>query len=246
MTIQSPVWSRTAKEVALYLPIFLALFLIGIAGGRAIGMVLHFQMPGEGASFSTRETGSGQHNLVLLIVDHISSPQPHLEGVWLLITLPGSSTLTLVPVFPAPTSQASSMADTFAMNTDDQPVPEFLDRLTDQILWDHYLVIDNDGISSTLDTFEAAALGVSNPDHETSLHTDQQLTLEQQIIYWQSICEYLSTFGGKDEIEILINQVSSNFTTNLSWDELPLYPLDVEHVGVNVSCEFPTLNSISP
>lgn len=246
MTLQSPVWSRTAKEVALYLPIILAFFLIGIAGGRAIGMALHFQMPGEGASFSTGKTGSGQHNLVLLIVDHISSPQPHLEAVWLLITLPDSSTLTLVPVFPGPSSQANAMTDTFAMNSDHQPDSEFLDRLTDTVLWDRYLVIDRNGIFSTLDTFEAAALGVSNPGHETTLHTDQQLTLEQQIIYWQSICEYLSTFGSKDDIERLINQVSSNFSKNISWDELPLYPLDVEHIGLNVSCEFPTLNSISP
>jgi hypothetical protein len=215
-------------------------------GGRAAGMVFRIQAPDENNLISTRDRGNGQRNLALLLVDHISAHQPVLEGVWLLITLPENSILTMVPVYPDQLHQEPSLAEDFRMTEAHQPSSEFLDLLTEQVLWDHYLVVDREGISFLLDTFEAAGIDTSITNADISALADRQLTLEQQTSLWQSMCAYLSRIDDRHEFEILFNQVSSKFSTNLSLEELPLYPWRAEINGAGLSCEFPTLNFVSP
>jgi hypothetical protein len=209
-------------------------------------MALHDQASLDGALISTIDRGNGQHNLVLLLVDQISAQQPGLEGIWLLISLPHSSTLTIVPVFPDQDQQVNPLSETFAMTENNQPGADFLNLLTERILWNDFLVIDRKGIAFVMDAFEAAAQDGQSTFPDIALAASPQLTLESQISLWQSMCDTLSRVDGRDEFENLYSQISAHFSTNLSWEELPLYRLGTENSEVKLGCEFPTLNLISP
>jgi hypothetical protein len=243
------------QDFSLYLPIFLVLLVIGIVGGRSAGMMLHLDAPDKPALISTQARGNGQHNLIVLIVDRLTIHQPKLEGIWLLITIPENPKLTLVPIFPnsqdeLPSTPSYSAA--FGMNTANQPSAQFLDLLTEQVLWDHYLITDRNGASSILNNLETASMNVPNMQVSvsTAMNSDAgstpELTLEQQTQLWQTACSNLTNLSKTGEIETLFNQLSSYFETNLNWDQLPLNSWVTARDEILLECDFPTLNLNAP
>jgi hypothetical protein len=209
-------------------------------------MALHEPASLDGALISTSDGQNSQHNMVLLLVDQISAEQPGLEGIWLLISLPQNSMLTIVPVYPGQDQQLNQLAETFAMTEKNQPGPEFLDLLTEHILWHDFLVIDREGIALVMDAFEADAPGGQVNLPETASTASPRLTLEAQISLWQSMCDTLSRINSRDELVNLYSLVSAYYSSDLSWEERPLYPLGAENSEGKLGCEFPTLNLISP
>jgi hypothetical protein len=248
MPVLSIFRSNRFQDFGLYLPIFLLLLVIGIVGGRSAGMIFQFDAPDNARLVSPQERGNGQRNLIIIFVDQMAAPQPELEGIWLLITYPENPDLTLVPIFPDPNQQAASSksyAETFEMTANNQPGSSFLDLLTENVLWDNYLITDRDGVISILE--DASADGSKAfVSVEAAFPDETALTLEQQTMLWQSVCTYLSEIEGQDEFEILLPKLSSNIFTNLNWDQLPLYPWGVEHEEARLECEFPTLNFTAP
>jgi hypothetical protein len=238
MRIQHSIKSSSFQDFALYIPIFLVLFMIGFLGGRAAGMSYYIQAPDNDNLTSATNRGNGQRNLVLLLVDQLSGQQPQLEGIWLLITLPQSSTLTLVPVYPGHIHKTQSIQESFVMTEGNQPGPEFLDVLTEQFLWDDFLVIDREGISSALNTLDRTGIEAST--------AFPQLSLEEQTSLLQSMCEHLSRFENRNDFNIWFDQVSPHFSTKISWDNFPLNTWGTEGIEDKLGCEFPTLNLISP
>ena len=238
---------KSFQDFALYLPIFLVLLVIGIVGGRSAGMIFQFDAPDNAKLVSTQERGNGQRNLIIIFVDQMAAPQPKLEGIWLLITYPESPDITLVPIFPNNKQQppgSTSYTESFEMTADNQPNSSFLNLLTEQVLWDNYLITDRDGMNSVINILEDGSKALVST--ETAFLNDPELTLEQQTLLWQSTCSHLSKIKRLEEIETLYHKFSINFSTNLNWDELPLYPWALEHEGEKLECEFPTLNLNSP
>lgn len=214
-------------------------------------MIAHSNAPDEPELLTTQVRGNGQRNLIVLSIDQIDAPQPNLEGIWLLITYPGIPNLTLVPIFPNHQENASSStsySEVFAMTPAQIPSPQFLDLLTEKVLWDNYLITDRKGTSSMLKILQEAAEinpGVPDPVENFWLPEMPELTLDQQTQLWETVCSYLSQVSGPDNFEILLDQVSPYLLTNLNWDDLPL-----NHWGnqeeVRLDCDFPTLNLDSP
>ena len=218
-------------------------------------MMLYLDAPEKPALISTQARGNGQHNLIVLIVDKLADHQPKLEGFWLLITIPENPELTLVPIFPNSQDELPSMPSysaAFAMTAANQPGARFLDLLTEQVLWDHYLIIDRNDASSILNYLETASTNVTNTQISvsTAINSDAgstyELTLDQQIQLWQTACSNLTNFSKTNEIETLFNQLSSYIETNLNWDQLPLNSWAAANEEVKVECDFPTLNLNSP
>jgi len=218
-------------------------------------MIFQFDAPDNAKLVSTQERGNGQHNLIIILVDQMTAPQPKLEGIWLLITFPENPDITLVPIFPNSLDEISSTPSysaAFSMNTAKQPSTQFLDLLTEQVLWDHYLITDRNGASSILNNLEIASTNFSNTQISVSnaMNSDAgstpELTLDQQTQLWQIACSNLTNFSNKGEIATLFNQLSSYIETNLNWDELPLNSWAATNEEVKLECDFPTLNLNSP
>ena len=206
--------------------------------------MVYLEQKSGGAVTRTLEIGNGQHNLVLLLVDDLSASRPRLEGIWLLITLPGDARLTLVPVNPLQENIPLQLDEAFETTADNHPSPEFLDSIGELFLWDAYLVVDQMGISSVITAIGAADIGLDQLDEKSA--ASMPLSIDQQTSYWQQVCDRLSTIKTGEDIKYLYQQVASNSITNLFWDRLPLNPWQETPEGVVLGCEFPTINAISP
>jgi hypothetical protein len=246
MSARAVIGNLSNREFARYLPVFLLLFVIGIAGGRAAGMVFKNRAHGENGVLVSREMGISQRNLAVLIVDQLQSPGSRLEGIWLLISAPDITELILVPVHPDQVDWAASLIGKFTLTEKMQPGTDFLDHLTDLLLWDHYLLIDRYGINSIM---SGAALDKTDAPGDSIFHTFRdagQLTLEEQTLFWGSICDELASINNENELEAYFKQFSQNGATDLYRSDMDLLSWINTADGKKITCEFPTLEIVSP
>jgi hypothetical protein len=243
MHVYFPIRSSRFKDIALYLPIFFIFFLIGIVGGRAAGMLLSVKTSDTSYPFTVKSLGNGQRNLVLMLVNENFAGNPELEGIWLLITHPQSSAITLVPVNPGDNERSRKLYESFTVSEDSLPGLTFLDVMSEYLLWDDYLLIDQQGLASVFNNFDSAA---DDTLHVVSSPRSTRLSIEEQTKLWKSMCAYLSQVDEPEQMVKLVQQVSPHFSSSLSWDDLPLYPWAAENYDGNLSCDFPTLIMKSP
>lgn len=193
--------------------------------------------------YTVKNLGNGQRNLALMLVSENFTEKPELEGIWLLITHPQSSRITLVPVVRGDNEKTRNLFASFSMTEDSLPNPTFLDAMSEYLLWDEYLLIDQQGLASVLDSFDSVA---DDTVHLVTSPTSSGPSIEEQTKLWKSICAYLSQVEGPEQMANLVHQVSPHFSSSIAWDDLPLYPWASDNYEGNLSCEFPTLKMISP
>ncbi|MGW8224408.1 MAG: hypothetical protein ACWGOY_01680 [Anaerolineales bacterium] len=213
-------------------------------------MLVFSNAAGENQFLFPPLNGNGQRNLVVLIVDQISAPQPLLKGVWLLVTYPGDPTINLVPIYPKPGPDQSAgvpYAQAFGITPDQKPVPQFLDLLSENFLWNYYLVIDRNSTSAMIELIQEVPFTKSGdenlafeafPPSGGTLDFD---SLDMQLQLWEMVCGYLSQASHPGQFELFLEQVSPGFQTNFNWNELPLYPMQASAEGGELGCKFPTL-----
>ena len=206
---------------------------------------------------SASRINNGQQNLLVITVDQLALAKPVLESIWLLITYPEISNLTLVPIYPSIREDSITahlmLAQTFVMTAQQTPHSEFLELLREKIYWDNYLIADQKGVSSVLrilDQFSERYPGQKNQTNSILLpQTGQEVdrrSLENQIQIWNGVCLDLSRISKADEIENLIQQISPHFHTNLLWEELSQQWSFEQPNDFHMGCEFPTLILNSP
>ena len=128
------------------------------------------------------------------------------------------------------------------------PSPQFLDLLTDKVLWDNYLITDRNGTSTMLKILQEAAeinSEVANPEGNFWLPEGSELSLDQQTQLWKSVCTYLSQVSGPDNYENLLNQISPYLLMNFDLDDLPRNN-SINQEEIRLECDFPTLSHASP
>lgn len=139
---------------------FIRTFQRNRALGWATSSLILFFLLGLGLYSPTQSlatTGSapatGQHNLLVIGVDDLTSQSPLLESVWLVGHFPGNSVFILVPLYPIENddSQNKDLANTFTLNHAGEPDRAFFNLLGRKTWWNNYLVIDEAGIAATLD-----------------------------------------------------------------------------------------------
>lgn len=195
--------------------------------------------------------GNGQRNILFIAVDQIASSTPALESIWLLITYPEITNLTLVPVYPGnqndSTNADTSWVQLFSMRSNQTLNDDFIEAMHDRILWDNYMVIDQSDISSVLNNIKNDADGAGQQEIQASqdilsaIEGFSNTSLDNQVNLWNSVCLELSRYTGLDEIKELLHQISQDVRTNLFWNEI-IQQWTVEDQGeFQIGCEFPTL-----
>jgi len=245
-------------DLVLYAAVFLVLFIIGIMGGRSIGMITHSANNLQQDNLVDPVSGSsnGQWNLLIIAVDQLASPHPSLTGIWLLITSPEIQKLTLVPMFP-PADLELIPADTewnniFSLTSEQEPNVEFLEKLNEQVLWDEYLLIDKGGLVSIWET--ANQLGGFSPASEVQVpeivlprtRVDVDLSLEGQVEIWKTICFELANIAEPDEFAHFLNQIEPHIHTRINLGEISQNLNFEDETQLQLGCEFPTLTLNSP
>ena len=199
---------------------------------------------------------NGQQNLLVITVDQLALAKPVLESVWLLITYPEISNLTLVPIYPSIQEDSLTadlmLAQTFAMTAQQTPHSEFLELLREKIYWNNYLIVDQEGASSVLrilHQYSERIPGQKNQMNSILLpQTGQEIdrSLENQVQIWNGICLELTRISKAGKIEDLIQEISPHVRTNLKWEEFSPHWSFEQPIDFQMGCDFPTLILNSP
>jgi hypothetical protein len=195
--------------------------------------------------------GTKQWNLVVIAVDQLTAPRASLIGVWLLITSPGNDNITLVPIYPTGdlTSGPKNVAwdEMFSIDSEQTPSIEFLSTLSEHILWDEYLLIDQEGITNIVNQFTQfkSTSQANEVKGNTTISTGSiiELNLEGQFEIWQAVCSELAAKSDPNEVSIWLDQIKP-FTH--SGFELKDQLNFQKKSQFQLVCEFPTLTLNSP
>lgn len=99
---------------------------------------------------------NGQRNILMVLVDNLSSPQPQLKSLWLILYMPQSPIVTLMPVFPSAMNVESDSNEELYQNFSITPAHSglvleqaFLDILAEkELTWSGYVILDEIGINN--------------------------------------------------------------------------------------------------
>ena len=200
--------------------------------------------------------GNSQWNLLIIAVDRLASSHAALMGIWLLVTSPEMQNLTLVPIYPAgdfdPTPANIEWDSIFSLTSEKKPSIEFLETVSEQILWDEYLIIDKEGIASVQEI--VARSDVMSQIIEVQVNknlimrtgVDLDLSLEDQLEIWKTICLELSTIIEPEDLSDFISQIKPHIHTQVDLDEIAHQRYIQKNSQVQLVCEFPTLTLNSP
>lgn len=202
------------------------------------------------------EIDNGQWNLLIIAVDRLTPYHPSLIGLWLLITSSESQSLTLVPIFPAGNQNFSveniKWEKIFSINSEKKPNMNFLERISEQILWDDYLIIDLEGMSHVIENFtddsyiyqgsESLGKGVMLPGTGKVI----DLSLDGQEKIWRSVCQELSSIAEPSHLINRLDLIKPHLHSKINLDEIAIQRSFQNKNQLKLTCNFPTLSLNSP
>ncbi len=250
MNFVSKIGKNKIPDMAAYGLVFLLLFSIGIMGGIVIGKNKLFQIfQDNNISIKSEDRFSNsQHKYLVIGVDQIKSPNPNLESIWLLISFPGKSSLTLIPVYPTveggiPLAD-STLAQLFSISGEGIPGTGFFDHLREQIWWDNYILIDMAGFAAVLEFLNQAEADFEVTSTFTSLPPvwqDPVGALHGQTQLMNTACTQASNLPGKINTIEFIQNIQTHFHTDINWEEIIQQWSFEQQDSFQINCEFPTL-----
>lgn len=205
----------------------------------------------ETFSEAVPKKGTDQWNLVVIAVDQLTSARASLIGIWLLITSPGNEILTLVPIYPTGdlTSGPKNVAwdEKFSLDSEQTPSLDFLSTLSEHLLWDDYLLIDQEGITNILDQFTqfdpTSQVKEDSGSAISSTGSINELNLDGQFEIWQAVCSELAAKSNPNEVSKWLDQIKPYTHSRIELkDQLNLK----KNSQIQLVCEFPTLPLNSP
>jgi len=203
-----------------------------------------------------KHVANGQRNVLLVLVDRLTSDSPRLQGVWLLACLPSSSHATFLPLYPSSKSgrqaEEDSLSGLFSLDRNGAPGLDFLNALSDKnIWWDYYLVLDNLALASVVELIGGVNLGQGELSGTQVMRFLSQPTQEPhaelmgQAMLAREFCSRIPVvFAGSNweiQFELLTGHIYSDMELNSSridWARIRAF-------ATALSCEFPTLPEIA-
>jgi len=197
---------------------------------------------------------STQHNLLVIVTDHMELPTPVLRSVWLLINLPSQNSLTFVPLFPASYKNSASrdliLEKSFSLNANGSPSNKFLKNLKQfDFWWDDYVVIDEVSLAKFVDL--AGGIKVENNFIKASqIETGAYLSNKDPSKSLRTQYRIIEQLCNKAPL-IMIHPDFRNITPFLASHIRSSIPVDIMHKGLLtiyesesiIKCEFPTIQN---
>jgi hypothetical protein len=199
---------------------------------------------------------NGQRNLLVAWVDHLDSASPRLEGLWLVLFVPDSPSLTWLPLYPSGLIESidgdQNWFTDFHLTQDDKLDPQFVSDLRSKdVWWNNFLVIDDPGmvviVNRNLDASEDPAI-TPQPDAGERIIANMPLAWEDPAAALKAQFELLDRFclspatsyHATSAID-LIGPLDHHLITNLKADEILLIWNNLRLTGGRL-CKFPTRN----
>jgi hypothetical protein len=208
---------------------------------------------------------NGQRSILLVLVDDLQLPEPELNSAWLVLYMPSSPGLTLMPLFPSPTARDPGIDETFFKSFGLQREENqarlssaFEDYLrSSEIHWSGYVLLDRTALEEAAGSFHRSAslYNLSALPHRSLISTaaggERLLPQEERLNillgeanYYKKLCLEASRSeswlgeGALAEITALIpDHLALSFDLAGLEAELRL----LRSFGTSFSCEIPTL-----
>lgn len=217
------------------------------AGGAAGSQVLVSMNP------APTESPTGQRTILIAGVDDLQSAAPALKSVWVLFYIPSSPGLTLVPLYPAMSSNDTqadaALAAAFSLTPEGAPGQSFLDALAAKdVHWSHYAILDQAGLTSLVDSLGGVDLGTEHVDGGAvlnilaALEADAAQNLDRQSALIKGMCVIPGRPGVVIDVPAIFNLLNGHLSTNITID---MVISDWNNLGLagGQLCKFPTLRS---
>jgi hypothetical protein len=248
-----------------YLAIFLANLLIGYLGGLRVLPASQMEAVSMAISDSVianapiPSLANGQRSLLLITVDRLEAPQPHLTGIWLVLYIPSDPRLTFLPIYPTPPMKdgGKELTDAFRLNNNGSftsPDALFLDLIRKHVpWWSGYILLDESAMVEVVDIMTKGEMASKNSDSnqysqgmsELSIDRDPYSALFGQASLYQDICWGVAWMESGTELAELRNHFAleeGHFSTDLLPDQILADLQNLRGQGGSIVCEFPTLS----
>jgi hypothetical protein len=197
---------------------------------------------------------NGQRNLLVAWVDRLDSASPRLEGLWLILFVPDSPSLTWLPLYPAGLigniAGSSSWVADFHLTPDGKLDPQFVaDLRSKDVWWNNYLAIDEAGlveiVNRNLNANEDPAI-TPQPNAGLRIISNMPLAWEDPAGALNAQFDLLDRFCLPPTASIhaasaadLIGPLDHHLITNLRADEILSIWNNLRLTGGHL-CKFPT------
>lgn len=201
---------------------------------------------------------NGQRNILVIGVDQLSAPFPHLEGVWLILYIPPFPQLTLMPIYPVNSrlesqSDETSLANLFSLGPDLSPDATFLEAMhVGGLWWNNYVVIDKIAIMRIVDYLGGVRIGsTKNIDGIQAVASlldsrdDPIAALLSQARLSQELCHQASRSFTDIDLTDIFELLSNHISTNLDIEQVTRDWLSISKSGGGISCVYPSLMALS-
>jgi hypothetical protein len=197
---------------------------------------------------------TGQRNLLVAWVDRLDSTSPRLEGLWLILFVPNSPSLTWLPLYPAGLVESIAgnphWVEDFGLTADGKLDPQFVaDLRSKDVWWNNYLVIDEAGlveiVNRSLNASEEPAI-TPQPDAGVRIISNMPLAWEDPANALKAQFDLLDRFCLPPSASIhatsaadLIGPLEHHLITNLQAEEIFSIWKNLRLTGGRL-CKFPT------
>ena len=198
---------------------------------------------------------NGQHNILIINIDKFDRT-PNLVSLWLVMYFPNTSSVTLLPLHPAPVELNPEsweyILQRFQLSASGKPADGFLNALAArQIWWDGYLVLDNVARQKLSRSLGGKAIELS-PQERQNLFADflgwqpKQITsIEEHVEFLRDFCSQLSLQGAQIDLTRTFGKLGDHYRTNLDLIRLQQDWGSIFNSPETFSCEFPFSNLIN-
>ena len=202
------------------------------------------------------QIASRQRNLLVIGVDDLSSPDPRLEAVWLVIYMPANPPFMLLPVYPSPSSiplesdsLSPDLAQLFRLHESKAPRVEFLSALESKGLWwTGYLILDEVALSDVVE-FLGGAGELSTLDGASTIASlpraaeDAQQALISQARLLQELCSNVARLSLDDRWRLphLFSLIPAHAVSDLDLEQVATEWQELLQHASEVACEYPSL-----
>jgi hypothetical protein len=231
-----------AVVILLSIVLFIACLVLGIQAGNA--SISPISQTSSTGSTQNSPAGLIQRTVVLVGIDDLSSPDPSLTSVWLVIYRSDLPKFTLYSLYPAVSApDGINLADSFAFQPDGSLSQTFLDQINAyHFAWDGYLVIDRSGVSQFVDWIGGTALGngesITNLLYQTSDNSQTMIDTHNQV--GKAICDRLSQVPSNiDWSSLWTTLISGHIRSTLGFERLNDDWQRLTAINGAISCEFP-------
>jgi hypothetical protein len=239
------------KKIRTYTAVFFLSILLVF-----VGVFLSFGKKSFAAGhklFPGLPNSAHQRSILFVVIDRLDSPSPALRSAWLIIHLPSSKTVTLLPIFPALSRNSDAedvkLQTTFFLNDDGSPSNIFLNEISVMdIRYEEYLVLDELALGGLVKLLNGIKLGYEYFDSKaiedglylSNLDSGNQLIYQAELL--AEICHSIPLLSIHPDLDKALSNLIMHSTGSMSLAEIQQTIYQLTRSESAISCDFPSIN----